>query len=194
MNMTMQILTRQRSRNAPEAVLTGPIAFMHGRVHEICGPARRTLAVMIAGRLEGPILWIRPAWASDRLCADGVVTWLNPARIVFLDARSPEDIQWCTEEALRSGEAPVVITEFPEPPPLTPIRRLHLAAQVASHPALALLLTPEDGGAQGVETRWHMAGTHGPGQRSWRLTRLRARMAPPASWALHDRDGVLEAA
>lgn len=192
--MTLQILTRQSRRAAPDAQLVAPISFVHGRVHEICGPARRTLAVMIAGRLEGPVLWIRPSWVQERVSADGAADWINPGRIVFLDARGAEDILWCTEEALRSGEAPVVVTEIPEPPALTPIRRLHLAAQAAHHPALPLLLTPEDGGAQGVETRWHMAPTHGPDHRGWRLTRLRARMAPPASWSLSERDGALIAA
>jgi len=192
--MTIQILTRQRPRRTPDAVLCRQVSFVHGRVHELCGPARRTLAMMIAGQLEGPILWIRPAWGQERICADGASVWINPGRIVFLDARSPEDILWCTEEALRSGEAPVVITEIPEPPALTPIRRLHLAAQAAGQPALALLMTPEDGGAQGVETRWHMAPAHEVGQRAWRLTRLRARMAPPASWSLREDGGVLEAA
>lgn len=193
--MTLQILTRQRPRAAPEARLTPEISFCHGRVHEFCGPARRSLAVMIAGKLEGPVLWIRPAWMRDRLCAAGVSPWMNPGRIVFVDARSAEDIQWCTEEALRSGAAPVVISEVPEPPALTPVRRLHLAAQLAGDPSLAMLLTPEDGGAQGVETRWHMAPTHEPDAQIWRLTRLRARMAPPASWCLrHDEDTGLQAA
>lgn len=192
--MTLQILTRQRPRSAAEARLTPEIAFCHGRVHEFCGPARRSLAVMIAGKLDGPVLWIRPSWLGDRLCADGVAPWMNPGRIVFVDARSAEDILWCTEEALRSGEAPVVITEVPEPPPLTPVRRLHLASQVASTPALALLLTPEDGGAQGVETRWHMAPAHRADGVAWQLTRLRARMAPPASWCLRQDGTTLKAA
>ncbi len=192
--MTLQILTRQRPKAASQAVLTDAVSFVHGRVHELCGPSRRSLAIMIASKLEGPVLWIRPAWTQDRVAADGVAPWLNPARIVFLDARSVEDLLWCTEEALRSGAAPMVITELPEPPALTPVRRLHLAAQAAKPMALAMLLTPEDGGAQGVETRWHMAPAHEAGQQSWQLTRLRARMEPPASWCLRGSPAALIAA
>ena len=47
---------------------------------------------------------------------------------------------------------------------------------------LGLLLTPGDGGAQGVETRWHMAASHQGEARRWTLTRRRARALPPVSW------------
>jgi protein ImuA len=46
---------------------------------------------------------------------------------------------------------------------------------------VALLLTPGEGGAPGVETRWHLAPRPGwarGGGPRWRLTRLRSRMAP----------------
>lgn len=192
--MTKHLLTRTHTRPAPETTLTGPISFIHGRVHEICGPSRRSLAILLAARQTGPILWIRPSWARTLVNAQGMATALNPARMVFADAPSTEDIQWCAEEALRSGAAPTVIIETTAPPGLTPIRRLHLAAQAANTPCLSLLLTPEGGGAQGVETRWHIAPAHRPGLRNWALTRLRARMAPPASWALQDKAGTLSAA
>ena len=182
--MSIHLLTRRPTRAAPETVLTGPISFAHGRVHEICGPARRMLAVMIAARLEGPVLWIRGAWARDRVSADGMAPHLNPARIVFVDVKRAEDALWCAEEALRSGAAPVLIAELGEPPGLTPVRRLMLAGEAAPDPVLPLLLSPGDGSAQGVESRWHVVPAHVPGEQCWTLTRLRARLAPPATWAL----------
>jgi protein ImuA len=68
------------------------------------------------------------------------------------------------------------------------VRRLHLAAQSGAELGkcrpLGLLLTPGDGGAAGVETRYRMDPAHTPDSPRWRLDRLRARMAPPKSWQL----------
>ena len=186
--MSTALLTRKSHRQgeAPALTLSAPLSLACGRSHELCGPARHSLALMLAGQTSGPVLWIRPAWRSDRIHADGAVSYLNPGRLVFADAPRPLDILWCMEEALRSGATPLVIAELEEPPGLTPIRRLHLAAQSApSKPApIALILTPGEGGTQGVESRWHLAPNHADGQSLWTLTRLRARMAPPASWVM----------
>lgn len=181
--MTARILTRQRPSRPAITALTEQIALVHGRVHELCGPARKSLALRIAARTSGPILWLRPSWDGAQINADGMAPHINPARIVFARAKRAEDILWCAEEALRAAAAPLIIAELAEPPALTPIRRLHLAAETTRTPPLILLLTPEDGGAQGVETRWHIAPRHGPAETSWSLTRLRARMAPPAHFS-----------
>ncbi len=186
--MSATLLTRKpyRQREAPALTLTEPLSLAHGRSHELCGPARHTLAVMLASRISGPVLWIRPAWRTERLHGDGAAAYLNPGRLVFANAPRPLDMLWCMEEALRSGAAPLVIAELEDPPGLTPIRRLHLAAESApSKPApIALILTAGDGGAQGVESRWHLAPDHADSQNRWTLSRLRARMSPPASWVM----------
>ena len=182
-NMPAHTLTRQRRPRPGSTALTEQISLVHGRVHELCGPARKSLALRIAAHVSGPILWLRPSWDGSQINADGIAPHINPARIVFASAKRAEDILWCAEEALRSGAAPLVVAELAEPPALTPIRRLHLAAETTGTPPLIVLLTPEDGGAQGVETRWHVAPRHGPAATSWSLTRLRARMAPPAHFS-----------
>ena len=132
------------------------------------------------------MFWITPAWLPDRLHAPAVSRWIDPGRLVFLDAKRPEDLLWTMEEALRSGTVPLVVADLPEPPALTPVRRLHLAAETGAGTGAApigLLLTPGDGGAPGIETRWTMAPAHAAeGRTAWRLGRLRARTLPPKQW------------
>ncbi|WP_291729550.1 hypothetical protein [Leisingera sp. F5] len=110
------------------------------------------------------------------------------------------------------------MTEPAEPPAITPVRRLHLAAERGGRfgPApLGLLLPPGTGGAQGIENRWHLARAHtsfphdlvphdlpehspppGPAgdgaaktRKCWTLQRLRARTLPPCSWQIAQAAG-----
>ena len=182
------------------------VTLVHGRAHEICGGARRTLALWLATKTEGPVLWISPSWQSVDLHAEGVWHHFDPGRLIFLRVQRAEDLLWSVEEALRSGAVPLVVADLPGPPALTPVRRLHLAAEQGGDllgkrgtAPTALLLTPDQGGAPGVESRWQMLPRHlpqpdprvQPGAPSgieaapvdrWKLNRLRARSQPPASW------------
>lgn len=173
--------------------LAGDLTLRRGRVHELCGPSRVRLAVQVMARSTGPVIWLRPAWGSDRLNAAGLQPLADPARLIFATASREEGLLWAMEEALRSGAAPLVVAELTAPPGLTPIRRLHLAAGAGAQDGgmapLGLILTPGQGGASGVESRWHMTPLPSPAllwanAESWRLTRLRARLAPPARWRL----------
>ena len=178
------------------------LSLIRARVHEICGPARMALAALVLSESQGPVLWISPGWQAERLYPPGLREFADPGRIIFARARRPEDILWSAEEALRSGAVPMVVVEMADPPGLTPVRRLHLAAETGAEAArhrgrlapLGLLLTPGQGGAQGVESRWHMAARPSSStllerRAVWELTRLRARMAPPARWQVA-RDGA----
>lgn len=186
--MTTQLLSRrthQRKQRATQPFLQD-LSLPLGRVHELCGNARRTLAMMIARQTEGPIFWIAPGWSGEHLNPDGMMRFINPGRVIFMTPHRPEDLLWTMEEVLRSGAASLVVADIPAPPALTPVRRLHLAAQTgadegASKP-LGLLLTPGVGGAQGVETRWQMDGAHGGQDLVWSLTRSRSRVDPPKTW------------
>ncbi|MEL6235094.1 MAG: hypothetical protein AAFR46_11865 [Pseudomonadota bacterium] len=154
------VLLHRRETPRPSVTLAPEVGLALGRVHEACGPARRFFAALVAGRLSGPVLWILPAHERERLNPDGLRGWMDPARLVLVPCQRVPDIQWCMEEALRSGACPLVVAELPDPPALTPVRRLHLAAEAGSGAggrSLGLLLTPGMGGAQGVESRWHLA-------------------------------------
>ena len=189
-------------RAASDLAATGDFALRPGRVHEFCGPARRGLALRVAGRLSGPVLWIRPAWQAERLNPDGICDLVEPGRLIFVDCRRTEDQLWCLEEALRSGAVALAVADLLQPPALTPVRRLHLAAEAgagagpagrgkADGPApIGLLLTPGSGGAAGVESRWQATPAHRPEAAAWHIARLRARAAPPRAWQM-DAAGAL---
>lgn len=186
------LLDRRHHETRPALEVTPEMSLTLARTHELCGSGRRTLALMIATRLRGPILWIRPNWTPDMLNPDACTEWIDPARLIWANCTRAEDLLWSMEEALRAGVAPLVVSELPAPPPLTPVRRLHLAAETGAAEGkcapLGLLLTPGDGGAAGVESRWHLSPRHTPGEERWHLSRRRARNAPPKDWSAIRRD------
>lgn len=173
----------------PALRVLGGLDLARGRAHEICGPARRLLALLVAAAGAGPVIWIAPAWEGERLHAPALARVIAPARLIFAHPEREGDLLWTLEEVLRSGAVPLAVAELPRPPALTPVRRLHLAAGEggAGGPApLGLMLTPGEGGARGVESRWHIAPRHGPDRSLWRIERRRARTAPPAAFDLRD--------
>lgn len=130
----------------------------------------------------------------------------DPARLILAEADRDEGLLWAMEEALRSGTVPLVVAELLSPPALTPIRRLHLAAEAGAETArregwqhpLGLVLLPGQGGAQGIESRWQMRPLPSRAllwsdTAIWRLARLRARLLArllaPAAWTLQRRSG-----
>ncbi|MBP0482558.1 ImuA family protein [Sagittula salina] len=195
--------TRAPHRSPPRIVLDqgmpDELAFRLSRVHELCGSARRTLALQIAARIGGPLVWIAPEHTTEQLCAQallqlgpgykpaaGADPQLDPGRLLFVTPSRRTDLLWAMEEALKDGAALLVVAELDAPPGMTPVRRLHLAAEAGTAagttPPLGLILTPGDGGAPGIETRWRCTPCHAPERPGWRLDRLRARMMPPRSW------------
>ena len=218
------VLARQSHRPPARLDLGGPpgaeAALALSRLHECCGPARRSFAMLVATRLadlgdQSPIWWISPAWQADQLHADGVAQFVSPGRLMLLRPKRAEDVLWCLEEILRSGTAGLAVADIPGLPGLTAVRRLHLAAETGAGlgklAPIGLILTPGPGGAQGVESRWHMASdhpseggevpefqsefqrdkghldrAHGAPNR-WRLERRRARMDPPRNWRVYLR-------
>lgn len=174
----------------PAIVLARDIALRPGRVHEGCGRSRRVLAAMVAGAVTGPVLWARPQHEVEGLMPAGLRAFFDPARLILVRARTALDLLWTLEEALRSGAVGLAVAELAQPPGLTPVRRLHLAAEAGGGRVPGLLLTPDQGGAPGVESRWHLAPEPDGG---WLARRLRARMAPELRLRLvRGADGRLE--
>lgn len=192
--MTTALLNRHSHRPPPALTVLGDLSLTLARLHEGCGPARHTFAMLVAAASEGLVLWIAPTWQSDQPNPDGMSPLVAPERFLFAAPQRREDLLWCMEEALRSGAVPLVVADLPQPPGLTAVRRLHLAAEAGAARGntrpLGLILTPEDGGAPGVETRWFMAPAHDAKNTAWRLERRRARTAPPACWRLTGAPGA----
>lgn len=188
--MTIPRLSSSGGRSRPNQTLVGPLSLARGRVHEFCGPSRHMLAAFVMRQSSGTVVWIHPGWQEERLLPDGLYDLADPGRLVIASAQRPEDVLWSMEEALRSGSVPMVVAELAAPPALTPVRRLHLAAEAGLEVArtsgrlapIGVLLTPGEGGAQGIESRWHLAPHHNVQKSAWRLSRLRARTEPPKAW------------
>lgn len=188
MTMAPALLSRRPHAPPPALVLWRDITLPLARVHELCGQARRTLALHVAAQAGGPVIWISRRHAPDQLNPCGVQAILPPGELIFAATDRPDDSLWAMEEALRSGAAPLVVADLADPPAMTPVRRLHLAAEAGAGMGLCrplgLILTPGAGGAPGVETRFRCDPLHTPEQTAWRIDRLRARMQPPKTWRL----------
>ena len=196
--MTTQLLTRRQHRPRSGQALIGELELKKGRLHECCGSARHLFALLMIAQTEGPVFWISPSWMPDALNPDGMIDLVDPGRFIFVTPQRPEDILWTLEEILRSGVVPIAVADIPGLPGLTPVRRLHLAAETGgvegSHLPTGLLLTPGEGGAQGVESRWQLTPAHKPGTESWGLKRLRARTDPERQWQIGRDAGAFRVA
>ena len=128
-----------------------------------------------------------PDSAPDQLNPEGMTAFADPGRFIFVRPRRYEDLLWCMEETLRSGAVPLAVADLPRTPDLTPVRRMHLAAEQGWEKSekllapLGLLLT-RGIGTRGVETRWHMAPKHQDEVPRWHLSRRYARAHPPMTW------------
>ncbi|MEL7092663.1 MAG: hypothetical protein AAFN94_13100, partial [Pseudomonadota bacterium] len=171
----------------PDAARAGTgLGLALGRMHELCGPSRHRMALWLAAQTRGHVMWIVPEWSNEHLSPCGAAPYVDPARMIMVHPGREDDALWCAEETLRAGSVALVVIDLPGLPGLTPVRRMHLAAEAGGQKGgalpLGVLLTPGMGGAQGVESRWHLAPDYKGQPGAWRLSRLRARMAPEQSW------------
>jgi len=190
--LTASALSHHRNSDAPGLTVLLPLVLAAGRLHEFCGSARRTLAAMAAGQGAGAVFWVAPSWTLGGPNPCGLQRFADPGRFLFLGPDRADDLYWVMEEVLRSGLISLVVADLPAPPGLTQVRRLHLAAETGSAQGVAttgIILTPDAGGAQGIESRWQFQPRHSPATgECWHLERLRARNAPRAAWSIRCAD------
>ncbi|MCI4663607.1 MAG: hypothetical protein MRY74_02690 [Neomegalonema sp.] len=158
-----------------------PPKLREARAHEVSGDGALAFAAMQAGMRLGPVVWIAAPRGEGRMDPYGLAPFVEPSRIILIDAPSEKDAFWAMEEVLRSGAAPTVIGAAGTAPDLTQSRRLQLAAEAGAAAAgkspapLAILLTPAGAGGPAAETRWRAAP-----QPSW----FEGLAAPRWSWEL----------
>jgi len=167
------LLTREthRARSADGVRFLDEISLAPARVHEACGAARHSFALILAAALRGPVMWIAPAWLPHRLHAEGIVRLVDPARFLFVTPKREDDVLWSMEEALRSGAVPLAVADLGAAPDLTASRRLQLAAGTGGGRGLCLI--PEGRlAANAAETRWMcMAMPGGTARQHWEIVK-----------------------
>lgn len=132
---------------------------------------------------SGLALWVRrPAGRFDpQPYAPGLTAWLDPTRLLLVEAHQPEDLLWALEEGLRCPGVTAVLGEIGNAD-LTATRRLLLAAE--GNGSTAILLRGANAATSSAAlTRWRIAGAPSrstEGLRDiarphWRVELLRAR-------------------
>ena len=193
--MNLSLLINGSTTGQPKIPFYENIGLEHGRVHECYGPARLFFPFLLAQRCKGPILWIRSSYSKHTINPNGVSKWVNPHRFIFINSPSFKNTLWCIEESLRIGTPPLIIAELEQIPTLTQIRRMHLAAKSCKSTKivpLPLILTPKDGGALGVETRWYIRSNHTNTPSQWKIDLTRARLVPENKFLLTEIKNQLE--
>ncbi len=185
---------------AIDAALPGG-GLARAALHELAADpgdtAARTLAAIIAGRAGGPVFWIqlaRDAQEDGQIYPYGLAALgLDPDRVFAVTAATAQDALWAMEESLRAGCAGAVIGDSLAPD-LTASRRLLLAAESGSGPAL-VVRPVQLARASAAATGWRIASATsaddvGPGAPRWELTLVRCRGGRvPRSW-LVEWDGA----
>lgn len=129
-----------------------PVSLRAGRVHEVYGPGAVAFGAVLCAQSGGLCLWIRERWQAEMLNPAGLVSLLDPARLLLARTKDQTDSLAVAEEALKDGAVRLVLIETTKPLNLREGRRLQLAAQAGG--ATGLCLTPEGFGSSAAETRW----------------------------------------
>jgi protein ImuA len=151
-------------------------------LHEFTGApldlAPLALALILAGRSNGPIIWIRLAHAAfDHGLPYGFglgQIGFDPDRLLLVEAPNARDALWAAEESLRAACAGAVLLDGVAPD-LTAQRRLLLAAEQGDGPALAAYDATKTASSSAATTRFRVTSeaaaqdASGLGAPRWRV-------------------------
>ena len=82
------------SQTLPSINFIGHLHLSSGKIHEIYGNSRTTLALIVAQKMRGHIFWIRTESNPNLLNADGIMDFINPGRLTFINVKTFNDILW----------------------------------------------------------------------------------------------------
>lgn len=187
---------RKRFKRAGKAEQAAALTLQPGRAHEVSGAASIVFAALQAGARQGPVVWIDGRRPEGRIDPYGLTPFIDPERLILIDAPSEADVFWAMEECLRSGAAPTVIGAAGRAADLTQSRRLQLAAEAGAAAAetgaapLAIQITPQSAqntaGSPAAETRWLAepapSWVEGRGRPRWVWTLLKNKRGPLGAW------------
>lgn len=149
------------------------------------------LAGLIAGQQAGIV------WVASRHCifAHGLVQFgIDPAQILFVEAKNDQQALFAMEEALQCEGLAVVIGEIPDADH-TATRRLQLASKSTGATGLLLRHQSRYSGNSSFHTRWSVKPipSHLPDQMPgvgfprWDISLLKARGSSPGNWQVEWR-------
>ena len=177
-----------------------------GALHEIFEGGEREgyaanaalFAAGILARLTGPVLWC--LHSRDLFAPALARVGLHPDRVICCETWKDREVLPAIEEGLRHPGFAGVVGELSKLP-LTPSRRLQLAAESSGVTALIVRRSgaraPE---ANAAHSRWRVSSAPSPqseaigmGRPCWRVELMRCRGAEPKAWNLEacDAQGYL---
>ena len=174
-----------------------------GKIHEACGPAKIRIAILLAAKTRGLIVWIRLNSGNTDLNMDDISNWFSPNRLLLINVDSQSDLFFATEEILRSGISELTITEVIRIPNNVQMRRLNLSIKKGilssgMNSNIGLILTPNKGGATNIDSRWHACSLpcwststnniYPTLRHKWHISRLFSKTEPNKGWFL---EGIL---
>lgn len=174
-----------------------------GAVHEICEQgsdgARASLAALFAAsilaRRPGQVIWC--LHSRDLFAPALARVGLHPDRVIYCETWKDAEVLPAMEESLRHGGIAGVVGELVKLP-LTPSRRLQLAAEATGVIAFALRRSGSKCDENNASfSRWRIApAPSGPmidfdmGRAFWQLDLLRCRGAEANSWTVEGPDAT----
>lgn len=159
--------------------LADTVLLARGRVHEVTGNSADMFAVLVASKLDGPVIWIGLESDVGSLAPTALQHYLDPARIILTEGITRLEILWAMEQVLRTSSVACVVAELSSGPNLRESRRLQVAAEEGG--CLGLVLIDGRVNTSAAETRWQcLACRHRDNTWFWKL--IKNRQGQLGSW------------